>query len=259
MSKLSSEKIAREWKFMPEKEGLQHLLSQVAEITVSNQLDEVEQIDIDLQTNLLKIVQGRVDQVSLVGQGLVVQDNIRVQEIALQTDDVNINPLSAILGAIKLNSPVNAIARVVLKSADINRALTSDFIRRQVKKIELEVAGETVSFDLQDIKIFLLSDDKIGCKIKVLLAEMGNTRTLDFTIIIHPRIQAQTFLIESINFQQGEGVAIELILVLLQTVKRFLQIPYFHWNDTTLQIKNIKTENDNLILMVEAHVKQIPT
>lgn len=244
---------------MPEKEGLENLLSQAAEITVSNQLDEVEQIDVDVQTNLLKIVQGRVDQVSVVGQGLVVQENLRVQEIAVQTDDVNINPLRAIFGAIELNTPVNAVARVVLTPADINRALASDAIQSRMKKIELEVEGEIVTFDLQYIRVFLPDDDKIECQIKVLLQEAGNTRPLDFTIIMHPSTQSKTFLLESAHITQGEGISLDLIVVLLQKAKQLLRAPYFKWNDTFLKLTNIEIKNDNLILMVEANVNQIST
>ncbi|MBW4641690.1 MAG: DUF2993 domain-containing protein [Goleter apudmare HA4340-LM2] len=244
---------------MPEQNGLENLISQAAEKTLSNQMDEAEKINIDVETNLLKIVQGQVDQVSLAGQGLVVQEHIRIQEIKLQTDSVTVNPLTALFGQIELNEPVNAVARIVLTVVDINRALTSDFIRSQVKNLQLDVEGETVSFDLQDMQVFLPSDGKIGFTIHVLLKEIENTRQLDFTVVIHPRIQAQTFILESINFTQGEGISIELILALIQKIKNLLKSPYFVWEDMALRVTDMQIKNDEVILMVEAHVRQIPT
>ena len=77
---------------MPEEQRLEEqLLSQSAENIVSDRLDSVEKIDVDVQTDLLKMVQGQVDGVSFAGQGLVMK-GIRVQEIKLQTDSVDINP-----------------------------------------------------------------------------------------------------------------------------------------------------------------------
>src|SRR4028118_367017 len=86
-------------------------ISKAAEIGLSSQLDEAEKIDIDIKTDLLKAVQGQVDSVAIAGQGLVIQKDIRVQEMELHTDSIDINPLSALFGQIELNQSVDATAR----------------------------------------------------------------------------------------------------------------------------------------------------
>jgi hypothetical protein len=70
-------------------------LSGAAEITISTQLDEVENIDVDVRTNLLKMIQGQADSVSIAGDGLVMQKDIRVHEMELHTNTIAINPLRA--------------------------------------------------------------------------------------------------------------------------------------------------------------------
>jgi hypothetical protein len=91
----------------------------------------------------------------------VVQKKIRIQEINLQTDNIIVNPLSVILGQIKLNTPVNANIRIVLTEADINYALTSDMISGLVKKFRLNVDGEIVSFEPSGMQILLTGDGKL--------------------------------------------------------------------------------------------------
>ena len=108
-------------------------LSEVAEMSLSAQLDEIENLDVDVRTNLLKMVQGQADSVSIAGQGLVMQKDIRVHELEVHTDKIAIDLLSAILGQIELNRPVDATARLVLTDQDINRALNSDYIRHKCK------------------------------------------------------------------------------------------------------------------------------
>ncbi|MFN6560091.1 MAG: DUF2993 domain-containing protein [Nostoc sp. ChiSLP01] len=235
------------------------LLSQEAERRISENLDEVEEIEIDVQTDLLKAVQGQVDGVSVAGEGLVIQKDIRVQEIKLQTDGIAINPLSAIFGEIKLDRPVNAVVKMTLTEADMNRALSSEFIGKQMQNIDLDVDGEIVSFEPQQIQIFLPSAGKIEFRGKMLLKEKGNTRPLAFTAIARPRKRSQPAMLESFNCTEGEGVSIELVTALMHKAKELMSIPYFKWEDIIFNIKDVEVEIGNLILMIEAKVKQIPS
>ncbi|MEI1375034.1 DUF2993 domain-containing protein [Nostoc sp. UHCC 0926] len=234
-------------------------LSHEAERRISEKLDEVEKIEIDVQTDLLKIVQGQADGVSVAGQGLVIQEGIRVQEIKLQTDSIDINPLSALLGQIELNESVNAIGHIVVTEVDINHALTSDLIRTQMQNLELNVDGEIVSFEPQKIQVFLPGEGKIECRGRVLLKEMGNTRPFAYTALLRPRTHSQPAMITSFNCTEGGGISIELVTALMQKAKELMNITFFKWEDIEFSIKDIKVEIGSLTLMVEANVKQIPS
>ncbi|MDF5706907.1 MAG: DUF2993 domain-containing protein [Nostoc sp. S4] len=244
---------------MPDEHRLEEkLLSQEAERKISEKLDEVEKIEIDVETDLLKIAQGQADGVSVAGKGLVIQQDIRVEEIKLQTDGINIDPLSVIFGQIKLNQPVNAIAKITLTEADINRALSSELIREQMQSLELNVDGEIVSLELEQIQVFLPDAGKMEFRGNVLLKEMGNTRPLAYTAIARPRTDSQPIMLESFNCTQGNGISIELVTALMHKAKEFLNLPYYTWEDMKFSVKDLKVEIGNLILMVETQVRQIP-
>ncbi|MDZ8092281.1 MAG: DUF2993 domain-containing protein [Nostoc sp. DedQUE04] len=245
---------------MPNEHRLEEqFLSQEAEKQVSNQLDEVEEIEIDVKTDLLKILQGQADGVSVTGQGLVIKEDIRVQEIKLQTDSIDINPFSALFGQIELNEAVNAIARIVLTEVDMNRTLASDFVSSQMQNFDLDVDGEIVSFEPQKIQVFLPGEGKIECRGRVLLKEMGNTRPLAYTAVLRPRTHSQPAMLESFNCTEGEGVSIELVTAIMQKAKELMNLPSLKWEDMAFKIKDIKVEKGSLILLVETQVKQIPS
>jgi LmeA-like phospholipid-binding len=245
---------------MPDKQRLEEqILSQAAKNTLSNQLDEVEQIDVDVRTDLLKIAQGQVEEVSLTGQGLVLQKDIRVQEIKVKTDSIAVNPLSAIFGQIELNEPVNAIARVVMTEVDINHALSSDFIHSQAKIWQLNVDSEIVSFHLQQIQVSLPGSGKIEFSGTVLLEENRQSRPLGFIARVSLPTHSQPLRLESFNCTQGEGISVPLITALMHKLKELLQSSDFAWEDMILRIKDVEVKKENLILLVEAHVKQIPS
>ena len=242
---------------MPEEKRLEEqLLSQEAGKMLSDQLDHVENIDVDVQTDLLKIFQGQVDGVYMSGQGLVIK-GIRVQDLKLQTDSIAINPFSALFGQIKLNQPVNATVRLVLKEADINRALASDIVHDQMPKFDLNVDGEIVSLKPQEIQIHLPEENQMKFTGKVLLQEKENTRPVGFTVMLRPPTKQQSIILESFHCHQGEGISLEIIVALIQKIKELVNLPYFEFEDIALRIKNIEVQKENLILLVEARVRQI--
>ncbi|MBK1990626.1 DUF2993 domain-containing protein [Sphaerospermopsis aphanizomenoides BCCUSP55] len=237
----------------------EQLLSQAAERRLSQQLDEVETINVKVQTDIGKIFQGRVDGVYLAGQGLVVQKKIRVQEINLQTDNIAVDPLSVILGQIKLNAPVNANIRLVLTEADINYALTSEIIAGLVRKFNLNVDGEMVSFEPQEMQIFLPGDGKLEFKGKIGIKEKEDTHILGYHTIAYPRTNTKPPMLQSFHCTQGEGIKIELIAAAMQKVKEIINLPSYEWENMIFSIKEMEVQKDNLILIIEAHVKQLPS
>ncbi|MCC5643147.1 DUF2993 domain-containing protein [Nostoc sp. CHAB 5824] len=235
------------------------ILSQGAEIMVSQGLDKVEKIDINVQSDLFKIVQGQADGVSFAGEGLVIQEDIRVQEIKLQTDSIDINPLTALFGQIELNQPVNATVRVVLTESDINRALASDFVRSKLQKFELKVDDEVVSFEAKQIQVFLPGEGKIAFQGMVLLHEVDKTRQLSFTAMVRPRTHSQPIMLESFNYNEGEGISLEIVVALMQKVKELVNSPYLEFEDTVFSVKNLEVEKDRVILLIETKLSQIPS
>ncbi|MGH1395499.1 MAG: LmeA family phospholipid-binding protein, partial [Trichormus sp.] len=147
---------------MPEQQNLEaQIVSQAAERRVSDELAAAEQIDIYVQTDLLKIVQGQADAVTVAAQGLITKHNLRVQEIKLKTDGIAINPMKAIFGEIQLHKPINLIARIILHEADINSNLNSDFSRQLVSNFQLDVDGVIFKFALEDLHILFPEKQQI--------------------------------------------------------------------------------------------------
>ena len=244
---------------MPENQPLEaQILSQEAQRRLSDQLDKAENINVDVQTDLLKIIQGKMDGVYVSGQGLVIK-GIRLQDIKLQTDSININPFSALVGEIELNEPVDATVSIVLTEADINHVLESNLINSKMSELELNVDGELVSFKPQKIEIHLPENNRMVFSGKILLEEKNDSRSLSFTAGARPRSQQQPIILESFQITEGEGISLETATSLMQMVKELCSLPYFEFEDMALRLKNMQVQTGKLTLLVEASVKQIPS
>lgn len=235
-------------------------ISKTAEIGLSSQLDEADKIDIDVKTDLFKAVQGQVDSVAIAGQGLVIQKDIRVQEIDLQTDKIDINPLSALFGQIELNQPVDATARLVLTEQDINRAINSEYIRSKLQNLEFNVEGKTVVIEPRDLEVHLPGEGKIVANANTLLHdEIGKTKSIGFGATILVKTSEQSLLLESFNCSPpGQGISLELAIAFLQKLKELVNLPYLDLGTMAFRVKDVDVQKGSLILHTEAHVRQMP-
>ncbi len=241
---------------MPEQKIEQQILSHQAELQVADKLDAVENIDINIKTDFWKMIQGHADGVALSGKGMLIQKDIRVEELHLKTDNIDINPLNAVFGQVELSHPVNAIARMVMTEADINRALNSDYIRAMMQNIELHLAQGTVCIKPQQIQIKLPDNSKIECSGKVQLTEAGHTIPVNFIATLAPRTQRQP--LKLLNFATDTGVSLEFLTALIPKLEELVNLPYLALEDMALRIKDIQMQPGTLTLTADAHIRHLP-
>lgn len=242
-----------------EKNGMEQLLSIAAEMGLITQVDNVEKINVDVRTNLIDMVQGQADSVSVSAEGLVMQKDIRVQEMEMQADRISIDPLSAVFGDIKLSQPVGAVVRILLAEKDINRALKSNYVRSKMTPISLNVDGEIVTLELQEMEIHLPGESKIECSGKIRMIEAANTRQLNFIAGLKPRTSLQPLSIEAFQCTHGEGISLELIIPLVQKLKELANLPYFEMEGSAFRVKDMDVQAGSLTVYAEAYVNQIPS
>jgi hypothetical protein len=162
---------------MSQQQGLgEQALNKAAEIGLSSQLDEVEKLDVNINTDPLKAIQGQVDEVAIAGEGMVMQKDLRVEKMDMQVDRVAINPLSAAMGKIELTQPTQGSARVVLTEADINRAFNSEYIQQQLQATKINVNGQQMTVIPQQVDFHLPGEGKVALNASIRLQENNETK-----------------------------------------------------------------------------------
>lgn len=244
---------------MPDEARLEEqALSEAAEMTIGAQLDAVESIDVAVHTDLLKMVQGKVESVSIAAQGMVVQKGIRVQEMELHTDSIAINLLRAVFGEVTLDQPIEATARLVLTEQDINRALNSDYMRRKLNKLELNVDGQNVTLEPQGLIVHLPGGGRMGLGGTLWLHEMGKTRLVSFTAVIRLYHIKQPLLLEAFQCNQGEGISLDFAIALMHKFRELLALPYFELQGVALRLNDLEVQRGSLTVNTEAYVRELP-
>lgn len=232
-------------------------LSRAAEIGLSSRLEQAEVIDVNVKTDLFKIVQGQVDSIAIAGEGVVLQKDIRVQRMELSTDKIDINPFSALLGQVELNQPVQAKARLVMTEEDINRALNSDYVLNQAR-YDLDVDGETVNLEMQQMQLNLPGSNKMVFDGKAVLREKGSTRLIAFHAIARPRTLTEPVMLEEFVCTEGDGISLEFTVALMQKVKELVNSAYINLNTMALRVNNMQLQQGSLVLQAQAYVRELP-
>ncbi|AFY46398.1 Protein of unknown function (DUF2993) [Nostoc sp. PCC 7524] len=244
---------------MPEGSGIgEQALNKAAEIGLSSQLDEVENLDVNIKTDPLKLVQGEVESVNITGEGLVMQEDLRMEVMEMQIHSVAINPLSAAFGKIELTKPTAGKALVVLTEADINRAFNSEYIRQQIQSQKININGQPYTVVPQQVDFRLPGEGKVALNASILLVENGETHQVAFTAV--PRVNANgtTVTLENVTYGEGEEISPELTKALVAQTSEILNLSNFDLEGMSLRVKQLKVDTGKLTLQAEADVEQIP-
>ncbi|MBW4620109.1 MAG: DUF2993 domain-containing protein [Cyanosarcina radialis HA8281-LM2] len=237
----------------------EQMLSQLAKSQLEDRLDRVTKLDVDLHTNLLDIVQGKVNSAVVSGQGLVLNRDIRIEEIEIQTEEVGINPLNAIFNKVELNNPVNARVRMVLREEDLNSILNSDDVDSQLPPLELEVDDCVVRIDLQrPLQLHLPDNRRMIFQGNALLQKTSYSQLVGFTAVICPRTRHQPLLVEEFRCHDGQGIPLELTATLMQKFKDLLELPYYKWDEILFQVREMYVEPGSLIAEIDLRIEDLP-
>lgn len=216
-------------------------ISKVAEMLLSTQIDTAEKLDVDVQTDLGKLVQGQTGSISISGEKLVTQQDLQIKEIDLKIDQVDVNLFSALLGKIELNQPIDSAGKIVVTEVDINRNLNSDYLRNRPIGLEVMVEGQPVLLTFQaPMEIQLPGNNKVIFSSGIQISEEGKNRSVQFKGTIYPRTDKHSVLMENFSLGEGQALPLELMTALMERLKELIEAPYINLGDMAIQIQNME-------------------
>ena len=243
-----------------EQAGLhEQALDKAAEIGISSQLDEVENVEVDIKADPFKLMTGEVDAVDIEGKGMVMQQDLRMEKLEMHMGRVGINPMQAAMGQIELTKPADGSAEVVLTEADINRAFNSDYISSMLKNMEVNIDGKPTIIDTQEINFSLPSDNKVGLNATVLLRDSNETQQIAFTAVPRVRPNGQGVVLEDVEYAENKELSPELTNALLEKSAEILDFSNFDLEGMSLKINRLDVKGGKLTMPAAAHVEQIPS
>lgn len=232
-------------------------LDTVAEVAISSQLDEAKQVDVDIRTDPVKLVQGKLDSVAISGKGMTMKRDLRVDSVQVNANTVAIDPLKAIAGELELTEPLNAQTRILLTEADLNRALASDYLRTKMQNLQIKHEGESIPVSIEQAVILLKENQQIQSSAKIFLPKTNERKEL--TSVFIPSLQDDGYKIAlEIISAEGEGLSLEFLTVLFEQLIELLNLRNFNLGGGSLQIQELEVHPEKLLLQARTVIKKIP-
>ncbi|MBD0342283.1 MAG: DUF2993 domain-containing protein [Microcoleus sp. Co-bin12] len=233
-------------------------IDKVAEIAIASKLDESETLSVTVDTDPGQLAQGSVEAVAVEGKGLVMQQDLRVEDLQIHIKDIAVNPLTAMFGKIELNGPAFGSARAVLTESDLNRAFNSEYISRKLNNLKVTVDGKLLTIDVQTMECQLLQTGKIAVNAEVLIRETASTEKIYFTA--KPQLEAGGWAIslQDVEYPENKEFSPEFTDALADKAGEVLNLRNFELEGMSLRVQQLNVEAGLLTLQAEAKVEQFP-
>jgi hypothetical protein len=233
-------------------------ISKAAEIGLSGQLDEVEELDVDLRTNPVDLMQGKLQSAEIEGKGLVMKKELRAEQLDIKTNEVAINSFKAALGNIELTHPTDATARIVLTEGDIERAFNSEYIKQKLQNLKLQRQDRSLTAKIDRVKFALPETEKIDLEADLAISETETQEKIAFTAI--PRVSADgnSVSLEEVTYPEDRDYGAELTATLLDSASAILDLQNFDLKGMSLRLKKLEVRSGKMILIADARIKDFP-
>lgn len=236
----------------------EEMLSKAAEVGMESQLDEAETLDVDIHTDPGKLMQGELDQVEVKGRGLVMQKDLRTEEMDVKTNGIAIDPLKAAFGNVELKRPTEASAHVVLTESDLEHAFHAEYIQRKLQGLPISVKGQPMTANLRNVQFSLLGDRKFLLSTEVHLVETDEVKQTSFSA--EPRISnaGHQVVLENVQYVDSQELSPELTDALLESASTLMDLRNFELKGMSFRLKALDVQDNQVVMEAEATVRRFP-
>lgn len=212
-----------------------------------------------------KLLQGIIDSFRMEGQGLIIRRQFEAAEMMFETDAVSIDVPALLGGKIRLRQPTQAIAKVTLTEAAINRAFEADLVTQRLVDIDDEEltnlsGGEPISF--RDVTLRLKPNAQVIVSAKTDLPNKDNVPvqfSAHLTTEKRRRIvfdQAE-FVADGIP-EEVESLSMALTPGFISVLNHMVDLERFNLDGIVLRVNRLETSGDRLIFSGYAQIDHFP-
>ena len=233
-------------------------VSKAAEVGLETQLDEAEDLDVDVRSNPLDIVQGKVDSVSVKGEGLVMQKELRAEKLRIETDSIDINPMKAALGDIELNQPTDARMLVVLKEEDVQRAFNSDYVKNKLQGLKISYGDATATAQIEQVNFSLPESGKVKLEADINLVEKEQNEKISFTAVPEVNSTGNNINLKSIEYDEEAEYNQNVAKAIIDSAEEILDLRNFELDEMSLKVRKLDVQAGKLTIEADATIEDFP-
>ncbi len=233
-------------------------ISKAAELGIKSQLDEAEELDVEIHTNPLDLIQGKIDSVSVEGEGLVMKKELRAEKLNLETSSISIDTMKAAMGNIELTQTTDTKMLVVLKEEDLQNAFNSEYIKDKLENIEIDYEGKKVNVEIEKVAFKLLDGGKVGLDADVYLVEPDSNEQISLTAIPEINDTGNCINLTSVEYLEDIGSNEDVAKAMIDSAEEILDLRNFELDTMSLQVRKLDVKLGKLTIEADAKITDFP-
>jgi len=232
-------------------------LNRLMELGISSRFDQVDELEADVRSNPVKLLQGELESADVIGKGLVIKQDLRTADLSVKSNGIAIDPIKAAVGDIELTRPTHATIAVTLIEEDIERALNSSYIAEKLQKLKFIANDQLTRLRPKQVTVRLPGNGKVELAADVLLTETGDTQRIAFSSL--PKLFSDG---HHIQFEQvevdTENASQVLTENLVKTLNQLLDLRNFTLSGMELQLQKMDIQAGKMQVITAAQLNEFP-
>jgi LmeA-like phospholipid-binding len=236
----------------------QLLINKAAETAIATSLESVENIDVNLDSNIPQLLQGETTSLKIVGEKIIAVKDIHLEKIDITAQNLSLNLTQAILGKITFEQPGNFQVKLVFTQSDCDRLLNSEYVRTLLQNLTLDIPQQPATFHLEQSECSFEPDGKLFLITTIVLNKEQQIKTVRMKIALQfYQAGSGINLIES-RYLGDQTFDLDELVAIMNKIRDLLYLRNFANDDLAFKITSIQLENQQLLLKGDSQIKRLP-
>ena len=233
-------------------------INKIAKAGIEATLDNSESLEVDLHSNPLDLMQGEIDSVSVKGEGLVMQKELRADKLRIETNGISINSIKAAMGNIELSKPTDARMLVVLKEADLQNAFNCEYVKDKLQNLKIDLDGEQVTAKIERVSFLLPDTGKVKLEADVHLVETDQNEKISLTAVPEINNEGNCINLKSIEYLQDTKYNTAVAKAIIDSAEEILDLRNFELDTMSLKVRKLDVNLGKLTIEADAEITNFP-
>lgn len=245
---------------MRETAGLgEQAINKIAEMALASQLHDAGELEVRIKIDLNKLARGEVESIAIKIAGLLMQANLRLEELQLQINRVTVKPFSALFGKIELTHPCEGNVRAVINEDSLSHALNNPSSSKNSRQTQRFDERKISGIHIQQLRCFFLADGHIVFNCEAILEKTNQAQSVAFTATPSIGMDGRKIVFQDVRDVEGKEPPSGLAAALVAQASEILSLPEFEEKGMSLQFQELDLVAGKLTWQAAAHIEQFPS
>lgn len=245
---------------MRETAGLgEQALNKIAEMALASQLKDAGALEVRIKTDLSKLARGEVESIAIKIAGLLMQANLRLEQLQLHINRVTVKPFNALFGKIELTHPSDGTVNAVINEGSLSHALNTQLLSQNSQQKQGLAKTKIGEIHIQQVRCYFLTDGHVVFNCDAILKTTNEAQSFAFTATPCIGMEGRKIVFQEVRDVEGKEPPSELATALLTQASEILSLPEFEEKGMSLQFQELDLAAGKLTWQAAAHIEQFPS